>query len=110
MRKWGVVALCAALSGCAFQRAEVAQTAQASMVGMTKEQILALHLAASKPASEGKTEVWGYSSGTTRTPTLEGRSNAETPPSVSIAGPLPVGSCASENGVCPKCMRQLTGT
>jgi hypothetical protein len=40
MRKWGVVALCAALSGCAFQRAEVAQTAQASMVGMTKEQIL----------------------------------------------------------------------
>ena len=37
MRILGIVAPCAALGGCAFQRAEVAQTAQASMIGMPKE-------------------------------------------------------------------------
>ena len=41
MRILGIAALCAALSGYVFQRAEVAQTAQASMIGMPKEQVLA---------------------------------------------------------------------
>ena len=63
MRILGIVALCAALGGCAFQRAEVAQTAQASMIGMPKEQVLACMGAPANKATEGKTEVWGYSSG-----------------------------------------------
>jgi hypothetical protein len=33
MRILGIVALCAALGGCAFQRAEIAQDARAQMVG-----------------------------------------------------------------------------
>jgi hypothetical protein len=63
MRIWGIVALCAALGGCAFERAEVAQKAQASMIGMPKEQVLACMGAPASRASEGKTEVWGYNSG-----------------------------------------------
>ncbi len=63
MRILGIVALCVALGGCAFQRAEVAQTAQASMIGMPKEQVLACMGPPANKAAEGKTEVWGYSSG-----------------------------------------------
>jgi hypothetical protein len=63
MRIMGIVALCAALCGCAFQRAEVAQTAQTSMIGMPKEQVLACMGAPANKATEGKTEVWGYNSG-----------------------------------------------
>jgi hypothetical protein len=63
MRILGIVALAAALGGCAFQRAEVAQTAQASMIGMPKEQVLACMGAPANKAAEGKTEVWGYNSG-----------------------------------------------
>lgn len=63
MRILGIVALGAALGGCAFQRAEVAQTAQASMIGMPKEQVLGCMGAPANKAAEGKTEVWGYSSG-----------------------------------------------
>jgi outer membrane protein assembly factor BamE (lipoprotein component of BamABCDE complex) len=63
MRVLGIVALCAALGGCAFQRAEVAQKAQASMIGMPKEQVLACMGAPANKAAEGATEVWGYTSG-----------------------------------------------
>ena len=41
MRKLGVVALAVAMSGCAIQRAQVAQDARVQMVGMSKEQVLA---------------------------------------------------------------------
>jgi hypothetical protein len=63
MRKWGVVTLCAALGGCAFQRAEIAQDARAQMVGMSKEQVLACMGAPGNKGAEGTTEVWGYNSG-----------------------------------------------
>jgi len=63
MRILGIVALCAALGGCAFERAEVAQKAQASMIGMPKEQVLACMGAPASRATEGNTEVWGYNSG-----------------------------------------------
>jgi outer membrane protein assembly factor BamE (lipoprotein component of BamABCDE complex) len=63
MRSLGVVALCAALGGCAFQRAEIAQDARAQMVGMTKEQVLACMGAPASKAAEGATEVWGFASG-----------------------------------------------
>jgi outer membrane protein assembly factor BamE (lipoprotein component of BamABCDE complex) len=63
MRSLGVVALCAALGGCAFQRAEIAQDARAQMFGMTKEQVLACMGAPASKAAEGATEVWGFASG-----------------------------------------------
>ncbi|MCP3402132.1 MULTISPECIES: hypothetical protein [unclassified Bradyrhizobium] len=53
----------AALAGCAFQRAEVAQDARTQMVGMSKERVLACMGAPLNKAAEGSTEVWGYDSG-----------------------------------------------
>ena len=63
MRILGLVALAAALSGCAFQRAEIAQDARTQMVGMSKEQVLACMGTPANKAAEGTTEVWGFSSG-----------------------------------------------
>lgn len=63
MRKFGIVALGAALCGCAFQRAEIAQDARTQMVGMSKEQVLSCMGAPANKAAEGATEVWGYDSG-----------------------------------------------
>jgi hypothetical protein len=63
MRNLGIVALGAALCGCAFQRAEIAQDARAQMVGLSKEQVLACMGAPANKAAEGSTEVWGYASG-----------------------------------------------
>lgn len=63
MRKWGIVVLSAALGGCAFQRAEIAQDARAQMVGMSREQVLGCMGAPANKAAEGATEVWGYNSG-----------------------------------------------
>ena len=51
------------LSGCAFQRAEVAQDARVQMVGMSKEQVLGCMGAPATKAAEGTTEVWGFNSG-----------------------------------------------
>ena len=62
-RSSGVILLSIVLSGCAVQRAQVAQDAKAKMVGMTKEQILACMGPAANKAVEGQTEVWSYASG-----------------------------------------------
>jgi hypothetical protein len=59
MRNVGIVALCVALTGCAIQRAQVAQDARVQMVGMSKEQVLVCM----GPPAEGLSEVWGYNSG-----------------------------------------------
>jgi len=58
-----VVALCAALGGCAIERAQIAQDARLQMVGMSKEQVLACMGPPVNKAAEGATEVWGYNSG-----------------------------------------------
>jgi hypothetical protein len=63
MRNLVIVALGAALAGCAIQRAEIAQDARAQMVGMSKERVLACMGAPANKAAEGATEVWGYASG-----------------------------------------------
>ncbi len=63
MRILGIVALCVAFGGCAFQRAEIAQDARTQMVGLSKEQVLVCMGAPANKAAEGKTEVWGYNSG-----------------------------------------------
>jgi outer membrane protein assembly factor BamE (lipoprotein component of BamABCDE complex) len=52
-----------ALSGCEFQRAQKAEAAKASMVGMTKEQVLTCMGPPAQKSAEGMTEVWSYSSG-----------------------------------------------
>ncbi|WP_334381784.1 MULTISPECIES: hypothetical protein [unclassified Bradyrhizobium] len=57
------MALAVAVSGCAIQRAQVAQDARIQMVGMSKEQILACMGPPANKAAEGQTEVWGYNSG-----------------------------------------------
>jgi hypothetical protein len=58
-----VVAIGAALAGCAIQRAQIAQEARAQMVGMSKEQVLACMGPPANKAAEGQTEVWSYNSG-----------------------------------------------
>jgi hypothetical protein len=63
MRILGIVALGVALSGCAIQRAQVAQDARAQMVGMSKEQVLTCMGPPATKAAEGQTEVWAYNSG-----------------------------------------------
>ena len=63
MRILGIVALCAALGGCAIQRAQIAQDARAQMVGLSKEQVLTCMGPPANKAAEGATEVWGYASG-----------------------------------------------
>jgi hypothetical protein len=63
MRILGIAVLGVALSGCAIQRAQVAQDARTQMVGLSKEQVLACMGAPANKASEGNTEVWGYNSG-----------------------------------------------
>jgi hypothetical protein len=63
MRSLGIVALAVAVSGCAIQRAQVAQDARVQMVGMSKEQVLACMGPPASKAVEAQTEVWGYNSG-----------------------------------------------
>jgi hypothetical protein len=63
MRILGIMALCAALGGCAIQRAQVAQDARVQMIGLSKEQVLSCMGAPGNKAAEGNTEVWGYASG-----------------------------------------------
>jgi hypothetical protein len=67
MRILGIVALGAALCGCAIQRAQIAQDAQANMIGMPKEQVLICMGPPANRATEGQTEVWAYNSGATFT-------------------------------------------
>ena len=52
-----------AFGGCAFERARIANEAQASMVGLTKEQTLACMGPPANKAVEGTTEVWSYEFG-----------------------------------------------
>jgi outer membrane protein assembly factor BamE (lipoprotein component of BamABCDE complex) len=65
MRVLGIVALGLALSGCAIERAQIAQQAQTNMIGMPKEQVLACMGPPANKATEGKTEVWAYSTNPT---------------------------------------------
>lgn len=53
------------VSSCAnkFQRAEIASEAKKSMVGMTKQNVLACMGAPARQAAVGETEVWSYPSG-----------------------------------------------
>lgn len=44
-------------TGCAFQRAEIAQDARTQMAGMSKEQVLSCMGAPGNKAAEGATEV-----------------------------------------------------
>lgn len=53
-------------TGCAMERAQIAQNAQVRMVGFTKERILACMGPPMNKAAEGATESWSYAS----TPTI----------------------------------------
>lgn len=65
MRAAVVVMLCVTLGGCALQRAEVAQQAQAGMIGMTREKVLSCMGPPAQKATEGQTEVWAYNTSPT---------------------------------------------
>jgi hypothetical protein len=56
-----------AITGCALERAQIAQDARTSMVGMTKEQTLACMGPPANSGTVGATEVWSYPSGNGRT-------------------------------------------
>ena len=43
MTKLAVILACLLLSACSIQRAQTAQNAKSQLIGMSKEQILALH-------------------------------------------------------------------
>jgi outer membrane protein assembly factor BamE (lipoprotein component of BamABCDE complex) len=57
------------LTGCAIERAQVAQDAQTKMVGLTKEQVLSCMGVPAAKAAEGAMEVWSYNSGNDHTQT-----------------------------------------
>src|SRR5829696_2756532 len=63
----GTIAIVVLVSACSIQRAQVAGEAQARMVGLTKEQVLACMGPPARQAAEGTTEVWSYSSGNDHT-------------------------------------------
>ena len=63
------------VGACEIQRAQEASDAQASMVGMSKEQVLACMGSPVNAAMTGGTEVWTYDSGNGRTDTI-GAANA----------------------------------
>jgi len=63
VRILGIVALGAALAGCATERAPVAEDARLQLVGMSKEQILACMGPPAGKAVESLTEVWSYNTG-----------------------------------------------
>lgn len=58
------------VGACEIQRAQEASDAQASMVGMQKEQVLACMGSPAGMAAVGGTEVWTYNSGNGRTDTI----------------------------------------
>ena len=68
MQKVSMVAVtagCLGLAGCALEKPEVDQVAQAKMIGLSKR---AIHACLGPPAfrkSVGSTEIWAYENGTT---------------------------------------------
>lgn len=77
-----VVGCALAVSGCAVQRAVVAQGAQEKMVGISREQVLTCMGPPATKAAEGTKEVWSYGSGNDRT-TTTGIGYAQTNGSIS---------------------------
>lgn len=63
MRILAIVAFGAALTGCATERAPVAEDARLQLVGMSKEQILACMGPPAGKAAESQTEIWSYNAG-----------------------------------------------
>ena len=57
------VLLISSCAGSVVQRAEIASEAKSSMIGMTKERVLACMGAPTQQAAAGETEVWSYPSG-----------------------------------------------
>ena len=52
-----------ALSACSIQRAQIANDAQAKMIGLSKEQVLACMGPPLNKGTGGASEVWSYNSG-----------------------------------------------
>ena len=63
MRSLVALLACLSLAACEVQRARLAADAQGSMVGRTKEQVLACMGQPAGKATEGAAEIWSYLSG-----------------------------------------------
>jgi hypothetical protein len=63
MRELLVAVIVVTMTGCAIERAQVAQDARTKMLGLSKEQVLACMGAPATRMAEGATEVWAYNSG-----------------------------------------------
>jgi outer membrane protein assembly factor BamE (lipoprotein component of BamABCDE complex) len=91
MRSFRLVALlaCLSLAACEVQRARLAANAQVSMVGRTKEQVLACMGPPAGKATEGAAEIWSYLSGDRSMETMQSSgggfiSGAKSQPSCTI--------------------------
>jgi hypothetical protein len=62
MRAFLIMLGAAALAGCAFERAQIADDARARMVGMSKQQVLACMGPPTSRMAEAEIEVWSYRS------------------------------------------------
>ena len=69
------------VSGCALQRAEIAQQAQHQMVGLSREQVLQCMGPPGNKMADGATEVWSYEFGNNHT-SVFGTGNSSTTGSI----------------------------
>lgn len=74
------------LTACSIQRAQEASEAQASMVGMPKEQVLQCMGSPANSTIAGATEVWTYNSGNGWTDTFQTAHASGGPYSASASG------------------------
>lgn len=86
-----ILLACVAFTGCALQRAQLAESARVKMVGMSKEHVLACMGPPQQRQAEGQTEVWSYASGDCAT-FYSGTTTASTNVSMSGAGPWMTGT------------------
>jgi hypothetical protein len=63
LRIFILILLCYALTGCAIERAQKANAAKASMIGMQKSEVLACMGVPQSQSTVGDVEVWSYESG-----------------------------------------------
>ena len=62
-RSTALAGLAFAMTACTVQRSQIATEAQARMIGMPKEQLLACMGPPARKETVGATEVWSYDSG-----------------------------------------------
>jgi hypothetical protein len=65
--RWGVLFAVFALSACGFERPEIDQIAQTSLIGLSKKKVLACLGPTSRRVRVGTEEIWSFPIGELRT-------------------------------------------